>query len=310
MTRPVQEPAEAVPANPFKVPGLMRDDDPLNPVKHGRHESFYVPVDNSEAAFEQCVRAFQDPSHLDDMGRLVLVAGHRGCGKSALVNRCAHWLRGQLAKAGLHGEVIDATKERREPEPMADRRARVCAALMEHLYANQLLVSDGAYQARTDPDAAYRTLASCLTPNLVPIVLLPPATDVPDELVTYAADARKKIIFLAETSYEVPQRQIDRAGPAPAVHLAVGPLGERDAGRFAEARLQDVPAGLLPRVAATTLDEYTRSRGRISIGEVQRLLYGLYEKLRVQPERPDEVTLHHISLYILSILPPSTLLES
>jgi hypothetical protein len=298
-----QEPAEKVPTNPFAVPGLMRDVDPLNPVRHDRHVAFYVPVDHTETAFRQFQAQFEDPAHLVDLGRLVVVTGDRGCGKTALVNRCAHWLREWLVPAGLHGQVIDLTREARENQSMVERRARVSAALVDRLYEQRLLVSEVVREMRGEPDDVYRNLAGCLTPGLVPIVLLPRSADLTEELVGYATDARRRIVFVGETSYglsEERRQRIDQAGEAPAVHLAVSRLGARDASRFAEERLRRVPEGTLPRVAPTALDEYTASRQRVSIGEVQRLLYGMYEKLRVQSDRPDEVTYQHISQHFLS----------
>lgn len=301
-TGAVRQPAAPVP-NPFAVPGLHRDVDPLNPVRHDGHVSFYVPVDNTETAFRQFQVQFHDPSHLVDTGRLVVVTGDRGCGKTALVNRCAHWLKHQLATVGLHGEVVDVTREARENQPISERRLRVCTALVDKMYEQRWCVSELYRDMRDRPDDAYRNLAGYLTAGLVLIVLLPRSADLTEELVSYAADARRRIVFIGETSYGLPderRHRLDHTGDAPAVHLTVSALGKRDASRFAEERLGRLPAGTLPRVAPNALDDYTASRQRVSIGEVQRLLYGMYEKLRVQADRPDEVTYEHISRHFLS----------
>lgn len=303
VTNSTHQAAGQVPTNPFAVPGLHRDLDPLNPVRHDRHVSFYVPVDNTETAFRQFQAQFEDPSHLADTGRLVVVTGDRGCGKTALVNRCAHWLRARLSAAGLHGEVVDVTREARENQPISERRARVCAALVDKLYEQRWCVSEVYREMRDQPDDAYRNLAGYLTAGLVLIVLLPRSADLTEELVGYAADARRRVVFIGETSYGLPEERrhrIDQTGEAPGVHLTVSALGEKDASRFAEERLREVPEGALPRVAPSALDDYTASRPRVSIGEVQRLLYGMYEKLRVQADRPDEVTYEHISQHFLS----------
>ncbi|BCL15765.1 hypothetical protein [Micromonospora sagamiensis] len=298
------EPAEKVPTNPFAVPGLMRDVDPLNPVRNDGHLSLYVPVDNTETAFARCREEFRDASYLVDTGRLVVVTGDRGCGKTALINRCAYWLREQLSTVGLRGEIVDVTRQARENEPMAERRAKVCRALVDTVFQRQLFTSELAHQMREQPDDAYFNLASCLPTDLVLIVLLPRSADLTEELVTYATDARAQIVFFGETSYQLPderRQRLDHAGHAPPVYLEVGGLREHDAARFAEQRLGAVPDGELPRVDPKALDDYTTFRRHVSIGEVQRLLYGMYEKLRVQADRPDEVTYQHISQHFLSI---------
>ncbi|WDZ86930.1 hypothetical protein [Micromonospora cathayae] len=298
------EPAERIPTNPFAVPGLMRPVAPLNPVRNDRHVAFYVPVDNTETAFQQFKAEFGEPSYLADTGRLVVVTGDKSCGKTALINRCAHWLRERLVPVGLHGEVIDLTREARDNQTMAERRARVCAALVDQLYERRLLVSELVREMRSEPDDVYRNLAGCLVAGLVPIVLLPPSADLTEELVDYANYARRRIVFVGETSdglSEERRQRVDQAGEAGAVHLAVSRLGTHDASRFAEERLRTVPEGVLPRVAPAALDQFTATRQRVSIGEVQRLLYGMYEELRVKSDRPDEVTYQHILEYFIRI---------
>ncbi|WP_405094441.1 hypothetical protein [Micromonospora sp. NBC_01412] len=292
----------ARPPNPFAVPGLRRDVDPLNPLRHRDHVHFYVPVDHTEESFEQCQEEFGDPSYLHHEGRLVLVTGERGCGKTALINRCAHWLREQLGKADLTAEVVDLTREARDNEAIPQRRGNVCRALMDKLFELQLLTTNLAYEMRDSPDDAYRNLPGCLERDQVLIVLLPPSADLTEELVYYGIRAPRRVVFFAETAYALPaehRQALDRDSPVPPVYLHVSGFDHRHADQFAQHRLDRLPAGTLPRLAPTALEDFIDNGRLATIREMQWLLYGLYEELRVQDDRPDEVTWEHISRHFI-----------
>lgn len=285
-----------VPENPFALPGEVRDNAPLNPLRHETHLGLYVPVDNTQGAFEEFCDRFADPGYLRLDGRLVVTAGGRGCGKSSLINRCAHWLQDQMRTAAqLTAVVVDVTRGSSIAESMAARRARVYAALLDKLYANKTLIHDLAYQQRHSPDEALRTLPNCLDEHCALIVLLP-STELVDELVQYTQDVGQRMVFFAETTAELSndhRLRMDQAGAIPPVHLQVGRLDSADAGVFASERLHPL-RDVLPPVAKTALEELI-SRRLVSIGEVQRLLYGVYAQLRVQNVLPKEVTYQHIS---------------
>ncbi|TYB45544.1 hypothetical protein [Actinomadura chibensis] len=80
--------------NPFWLPRYS-DLPPrvLCPLIDGNHANYYVKLKSAEAEYERFKeRMAINPSDLPRRGHLVLVRGGEGAGKSALLNRCAHWL--------------------------------------------------------------------------------------------------------------------------------------------------------------------------------------------------------------------------
>ncbi|GAB3139387.1 hypothetical protein GCM10027290_08490 [Micromonospora sonneratiae] len=289
--------------NPFAVPGLKRPDDPLNPVREKEHTHYYVDVDNTAEAFDIFKAELSDPTSLVTDGRLVIVAGPEQCGKSALVNRCAHWVRERLMEVHHAAAVIDLTRVVELTETQAERRRSVCRTLINRLWQTGAVTDQQLLDFRAEPDDAYPYLAGAVQERFVAIVLLPPSGELARELVQYARDAQAKILFFGESSYtsyvETAWPELERAGTAPPIYLTVGSLTKRDAGRFADDRLRRSPHGpKLPPVKPDTLDLVTEKRP-MSIGELQTLLYGLYEELRREPGLTDEVTYQYISEFYL-----------
>ncbi|GHJ18314.1 hypothetical protein TPA0908_63090 [Micromonospora sp. AKA38] len=289
-------PAPGHPPNPFAVPRLGSTD-PLNPLWYAEHVNYYVPVDNTEASFEQCQGRFADVAHLHHEGRLVLVRGERGCGKTALVNRCAHWLRDRLGRDGLRAEVVNLRQEAHENDPIPTRREHTCRALLDKLNELQLLRHNLAYEMRDRPDDAYRNLPGCLDTDQALIVLLPPV-ELIEELHYYAARAPRRMVFFAETTSALDRRDRDVLGRN-TVHLEVDGFDHRHAARFAADRLGRLTPGLLPPLADTALEEYIDDGRLATIREMQWLLFGVYETLRVQDERPNQVTWQDLARHFM-----------
>jgi hypothetical protein len=288
-------------ANPFTVPEMNGPDDPLNPVRAEKHTLYYVSVDNTESAFQQFTEQLSDPTSLVTDGRLVVVTGQERCGKSALINRCAHWVRSRLVEARHGAEVIDLTRRAQLTDSQPDRRRFVCRALIDRLWQCGAVTDERLLDFRRDPDDAYSFLPGAVQEKFVAIVLLPPSGELASELVRYAGDAQSNLLFFGESAYE---STVERARPALAqaassspIYLNVGSLIREDAGRFATDRLGRSQSGRsLPPVTADTLDLVTEKRP-MSIGELQTLLYGLYEELRHRPDLTNEVTYQYITDY-------------
>lgn len=292
---PPQGPA-GTPPNPFAVPRLFVETDPLNPLRHEEHLDYYVAVDHTEESFQDFQKRFQDVADLLHEGRLVLVSGEKGCGKTTLINRCAHWLRGRIEADRQDVEVVDLTREAQDTDTIPVRRSTVSRALVDNLHALTLLKSDLVYETRDDADSTYRNLPTCLAASQWLIVLLPRA-ELAEELRYYAVRAPKRMVFFAETTPEVGTQH----APGRTIRLQVDAFEHEHATLFATDRLRRLPTGTLPPLAATALDEFLQDNRKTTIGEIQQLLFGVYETLRVQDNRPDEVTWNHLARHFISV---------
>lgn len=265
--------------NPFLVPGW--EESPLRPLcpwRHQAHDKLYVDVNHTLAAFQKYTRRMSAVENLREDGRLVLVTGESGCGKTALINRCAHWTRDQLAGHGVRGEIVDLTRDGSQ-QSVEERMGLVAERLVDELAHNGVLppaVHEGI--RGLPPSRLYAGLGNALPADVVLIVLLPPA-EVVREVVAYAGLARRRVLFFAESSY-FDHAQISRvreSSPEPPVLLSVGPLNPGDVRRFIEDRLdRNRRRGRYPRISVETMD---RAAGPLrSIAQLQRILSEVYEE--------------------------------
>ncbi|MGP4020770.1 hypothetical protein [Saccharopolyspora sp. 5N708] len=283
--------------NPYLVPGTTgRPQAPLCPYETNEHEKYYVPVDNTQAAFERFQEEIGDTASLLHEGRLVVATGQQGCGKTSLINRCAAWLAEHLG----YGEIISLVDESSASDPIEHRLTLVYECLLADLARLRVLSSDQLQELaelRDRLDLGYRTLSNrldALDSGLALIVVLPSSEDLVREIEHYARFARRKILFFAESSYvdyvDRHWAQIRRACRAEPVLLRVGPLDDGDGWLFARARQELHPdAGVYPKVTEETMLRVTTSGYPRSIGQLQTLLHGVYEDLRRRS--PEELAL-------------------
>jgi hypothetical protein len=285
--------------NPYLVPGLeARPEGPLCPFHTPEHERYYVPVDNTQEAFEKFQGQMSDLRGLRDEGRLVVVSGLRGCGKTALINRCASWLRDSLHGLGAEAMIFSLTHEYLDNQSIQRRMDHVFQCVVNDLLQRRRLSEEdhirGLKEQRDDLGIAYRYLSGVLD-DLLTIVLLPPSEDLVKEVAEYAKYAHRNIVFFVESSYvddvESFWSNICSASRVPPVRLEVGLLGERDGWRFAQARQEHhSDAEELRKVSESTMRRVMENWNTASIGQLQALLFGVYRELSDRPEPEDVVT--------------------
>jgi energy-coupling factor transporter ATP-binding protein EcfA2 len=301
--------------NPYLLPGTAnRPHAPLCPFETTEHEKYYVPVDNTQVAFERFREEIGDAESLRQEGRLVVATGQQGCGKTSLINRCATW----LAEALPHGEIISLVDESSASDPIEHRLTLVYECLLADLAERRVLTTEQLQELaerRDNLELGYRTLSSrldALESDLVLIVVLPPSEDLVREIEHYARFARRKILFFAESSYvdyvDRHWAQIRRACRAEPVLLKVGPLEDGDGWLFAQSRQELHPdAGVYPKVSEETMLRVTTRGYPTSIGQLQTLLHGVYEDLRRRsPEdlalRSPELSYEEITDYFFRLM--------
>lgn len=300
--------------NPYRVPGLTRPNGPLCPFNVPDHEKYYVPVDNTQKAFEQFQEQISgDLRLLSTEGRLVVVSGEEHCGKTTLINRCAAWLQGRLKDAGLQGHIFPLADEGTDNSSVDTRIIHVFDFMIDDLRRLRLLGEDQLTELadrRDNLDRAFRYLSDILDNNRVLIVLLPPSKDlIKAEVVKYANFSRGKIVFFAEsTSVDIVRRHwrsMQNAGRVSPILLKVGPLNENDGWLFADKRQEihggQPDVGPFRKVNSDTMRDVTQG-WTTSVGQLQELLYGYYHEMSVQPPRnnalpPDDVTFDDIAKY-------------
>ncbi|MFE2757905.1 hypothetical protein ACFXGA_38475 [Actinosynnema sp. NPDC059335] len=273
--------------NPFPLPGWestpMR---PLRPWHRPAHRDYYVPVDGAEDAFRQFRQDMGDLGVMLEYGRLVLVTGESGCGKTALVNRCADWVVGELARRGMRGVVLDLTGCLPTDRELSidERTVEVCDQMFDLLVDHDALrpeAADRLADDRTVPRRVFPRLGRALREEVALILLLPSPNELVDEVIRYARVlSNAKVLFLAESAYlgtdEVADvvRQLETW--VPPITLHVGPLDPGDAQRFAEDRLtRHSAAGTFPRMSDDAIELVAKHCQ--SVAMLQRFLHGTYE---------------------------------
>ncbi|MGH3549814.1 MAG: ATP-binding protein [Pseudonocardiaceae bacterium] len=308
--------------NPYVIPGLEATPyAPLCPHLDKDHRRFYVPVDDTEQQFRHFKQTMNSVRWLTERGRLVVVSGEPGCGKTSLINRCAAWLRDELAEVQLKGEIFTLTDSGTPSQPIMLRMEQVVTDLVDNLRDERRGVSpqhidllerrireiedieetsDRQIRHLAKVDRVYRNLHDALPEDRIAIVLLPPSADLVDEIKSYADFVRHpRIVFFAETDYvEAVQRtwptMVTRDRMAP-ILLKVGQLNARDSWTYTDARQGSYSGdGSFPKVSEDTILRVTR-KGAWSIGGLHRVLHGVYEELASQVAAEGSLPLHEVS---------------
>jgi len=299
--------------NPFSLPGLEQQMQLLCPWRQPAHREYYVAVDSTEQAYLDFIDAMGNLSTLLDHGRLALVTGDSGCGKSALVHRCADWVVRELAKQELKGVVINLSRtlNGRPQESVERRLSAVCTALFIELKLKAALKCDAIEDLQPyndQPEWFYPHLPSAMNDGQVLIILLPDAGELADEVKRYASLTRNKVLFLVESAllneHDANRIVTEDKGWAPPITLRVGALRPGDVHLFASNRLKrHSKEGIYPRMSEATLDSVAKLCK--SVAQLQKALFETYEARRrsdLQHEEHCWVTEDEIRQQILSWL--------
>jgi ribose 1,5-bisphosphokinase PhnN len=283
--------------NPFSLPELFGARVPLRPWQISSHEPYYVPVGNTQVAFDEFTRRMDTLTTLQREGQLVLVAGESGCGKTALINRCAWHVRKKLAAAETTGVVVNLQRALTgmHVAPGNERFAFVLHQLCAELDSEGALRQDADAIARKyegQPEAIYRQLHNMLQPKHVAIVLLPPS-DLPDDVVRYGALSCRKVLFLTEFVYgSHPKDVVDEIvaeleRDAPPVTLRLGGLKSGDVPMYIKDRLKRHESeGKFPRMTNETME--TLDLMLQSVAQMQSACHEVYEQRLVHGLEYDE----------------------
>ncbi|MEU7531471.1 hypothetical protein AB0A74_37465 [Saccharothrix sp. NPDC042600] len=284
----------AEPVNPFSVAPFPSAMQPLNPVDHD-HDHLYVDVDSTGAQYLEFQRQMGDLTSVLDHGRIVLATGERGCGKSALLNRCAAWVVAELKPRGVTAKVVDTTTTFAVDQRMGvtDRIIKVCDRLFDVMRREGLIRPDALdefRENRREPHRVYDNLGYFMPDRHVLVLRLPSPEDLWQEVVSYASLVCGGVLFLVESAHldREQVRRITRETEAltKPVVLEVGPLVDGDARKFIEARLnpQGIP-GRFPRMS----DQTVVSAGHkfATVAQLQRTLHSTYEFRMSQADYDD-----------------------
>ncbi|GAA3039508.1 ATP-binding protein [Actinokineospora globicatena] len=277
------------PFNPFVPPQrhVSRAMVSLRPVDDPEHEEHYVDVCGSARAYE---RLTTWPDVVEDIlttGGYVLAFGESGCGKTALVNRCANWVRDALREAlGAKVIVVDLRRHALalESSSVAKRIGWACAKLVKVLRDEDALVDPDAPELKSgDPDLILPELDSLLDPSLALVVLLPDHLDLVREVHVYASGMLSpRVLYLAEsallTDAHVRKIELELEDTRPPIVLRLRTLTRADVARFVGDRLdRHRAAGPYPGIDDTAVAELVATK---SVKTLQRTLLGTFEMLR------------------------------
>jgi hypothetical protein len=310
----------AIPPNPFVLPTMEPNPlQPLVPWKVPEHGDYYVPVDDTQTAYDRFQAAVYHPQTLRDHGRLVVVLGSTGCGKTSVLARCVGWMKAQLPTIGVDPFVLDCSQQVDRGTP-ADRRERmngVCQYVARQARMRLSLSQNFATYLReseSSPADLYSVLGDILdaishSTDAVLIILLPD-TDLSEEIVEYAQMVHPRLVFCLEStavgrSIPWPDRMLEQAA-APPIELRVSALKPTDTKLFANERLarhqvatHHREAGV-PRVGEDVMSELSGSPAAATIAGLVKILHGIYDYKLSQPPPHDEITMQDVTRYLLA----------
>ncbi|MFC4018946.1 hypothetical protein ACFOW4_13475 [Micromonospora sp. GCM10011542] len=249
--------------NPFVVPQRNWDDRrPLCPWKHAEHSSYYVPVDHTEEAFRDFCNKVGDPATSVNRPTMVVAVGGEGCGKTALLHRCAHWLDAELRSCKIDSLIVDLTDETGLGLASDVRLVHWTERLVDRLAIKNVLrpaLQKQLSDRKGDPRSTLPFLGDLLEsiPKVLHVIL--PGIEFLNEATVLASLARPYLNLYTECASDDLRRALKVPGTPgldSVVELEVGVLSVDDGWIFVESRL----AAAALAATAPTIDEATVRR--------------------------------------------------
>lgn len=242
--------------NPFIPPGAVSPGDPLCPWRYPDQKTWYADVDSAEAEFQRFTDRI-DIAGLAERGRLVVIAGLRGCGKTSLAHRCAEHVdehTNRVANPPLRAGhlILDLSRYvfppvRQNDEIDIRRLCEVAAQISRFLVRANVAPVNQREVDRHLGNERHREALETLTRSLegtsyTLIVLLPPISDFVNELQQYFYITQEygSIVFLAESSDRKVKNYVDQERDRnEVIALRVAPLDGGDGWKFIKDRTID-----------------------------------------------------------------------
>jgi GTPase SAR1 family protein len=299
--------------NPFILPPPdSSTHGPLCPWRVSEHLSYYVPVDNTEAAF----RSFETELtswHGNVTRRTVLIYGDDGCGKTSLANRCAYAVKmtAQSKNSSLKLHIVPLPSANGPSARTAEQKAHhALQSLIDSIIysPNFLVETDIKYikEAQSDATLVAQRLEAKLSQSECALVVIQPGLEIPRELDFFVELFRRtNIVLVLETeSREVYEHSTKKYGPeadTPILRLDVGRLNEDDCINYVQERLKMLN-GPHVDIPKKVIQQFTNARARgtvgLSIREFERVCAFLFAKAINRPNR--KVRFEDIGEYYIS----------
>ncbi|MFE9094335.1 ATP-binding protein [Streptomyces sp. NPDC007264] len=239
-----------------------------------------MPVDHSQQAFSDYTAGLQVDHDFRKSGKLVLITGPQGCGKTSLMHRCAWATREFLGTVTSPPsvQIVDLTSDGLVGSDTQARDRHICSRLHDELQFRRVFETANFAELEKryeDPAKFYPYLSRLLLDKgVVTLVLLPPS-ELVEEVRRYSGYAQKMLLFFCESSYEAVAAVESSPGLKPITQLALGVLEEDDGWNFVSNRMARAATlnAQCPTTDEETIREFMRTRirgrGQTTIRELQ-----------------------------------------
>ncbi|MGW3105273.1 hypothetical protein [Streptomyces sp. NPDC001100] len=275
--------------NPFTLPDRSRTDGrPLCPWETAEHADLYVPVDHSQEAFFSYKEELQADFDFTKSGKLVLITGPQGCGKTSLMHRCAWETREFLTPMPSPAkiEIIDLTSDGLLGIDTQARIRHICRRIHDELHLRRAF-DDRTYEElekrNDEPAQFYPYLSRLLARAGLVIILLLPPSELVEEVRSYSSYTQKMLVFFCESSYEAVAAIEPNPAAKPITHLMLDVLDESDGWNFVNSRIARTAtqSAHCPVTDEATVLKFMqtriRGRGQTTIRELQMTCESVFD---------------------------------